>query len=237
MFGLPDCFSSLSLEFLSMTSKQTSVPISSPPPSLPPPPLFTMVTSIFPPSRAVMPGKDFTDGPAASPAFPTVVAAILHHIISTPTAIAAVDHSTPEPESITYNELGTRAIRLAKLLKNAGVRPGDRVPLVVRRGIDMIVGIVGVLCCGAQYIPLDGNVVATEALRTVVQQSQSAAILCLKSTQGRFTDLDVGGRALIAIDTVPLGTDVSLIGIISEALQLVTPDSGCYVIYTSGMAI
>ncbi|CAI4219783.1 unnamed protein product [Parascedosporium putredinis] len=98
----------------------------------------------------------------------------------------------------------------------------------------MIVGIVGVLCCGAQYIPLDGNVVATEALRTVVQQSQSAAILCLTSTKGRFTDLDVGGRALIAIDTVPLGTDVSLIGIISEALQLVTPDSGCYVIYTSG---
>ncbi|AFZ33306.1 non-ribosomal peptide synthetase (plasmid) [Gloeocapsa sp. PCC 7428] len=68
----------------------------------------------------------------------------------TPDAIAAVFES----EQITYRELNARANQLAHHLQAIGVR-GDRIGICVKRSINLLIGLLGILKAGATYIPLD----------------------------------------------------------------------------------
>ena len=56
---------------------------------------------------------------------------------------------------LTYGELNRRANRLARLLMNRGVKNGDNVGLIARRGFDMIAGMLAILKSGGAYIPID----------------------------------------------------------------------------------
>ena len=59
---------------------------------------------------------------------------------------------------LSYGELNKRANQLANWLRSSGIRPEDRVGILGRRGIGMLVTILGVLKAGAAYVPLDpGN--------------------------------------------------------------------------------
>lgn len=85
--------------------------------------------------------------------------------------------------SLSYGELDRHSERLADLLWQAGVRPGDRVGLFLERSIPMVVGILAVLKAGAVYVPQDiritpehhlGHVVAVCGLRVVLTLSRFA---------------------------------------------------------------
>ncbi|MDC9588815.1 amino acid adenylation domain-containing protein [Xenorhabdus sp. XENO-10] len=69
----------------------------------------------------------------------------------TPDATAVVF----EEQSLSYHDLNHRANQLAHSLIAFGVRPDDRVAIHVERGLDMIIGLFGILKAGAGYIPLD----------------------------------------------------------------------------------
>jgi len=186
-----------------------------------------------------IPGEHFTNGPNLVPRFPTVTAAILHYIRVIPNEVAAIDHAEAGRRQITYSELGRRSRCLAKSLQAAGVGPGDRVPLVVKRGIDMVVGIAAILRCGAQYVPLDGGVAPKGTLQRVIEQSAGKVVVCLRSTSHRVDNLDLGDSRVIIIDQ---GTsDISDIEDNGYAELLPgespTSESGCYIIYTSGMSL
>lgn len=56
---------------------------------------------------------------------------------------------------LSYHELARDAARLAHRLRGFGVRPGDRVGLLVDRSVDQVVAIVAVTLAGAAYVPLD----------------------------------------------------------------------------------
>src|SRR5262249_13263144 len=58
-------------------------------------------------------------------------------------------------EHVSYGELNARANRLAHRLIALGVRPDDRVALCLERGVDLVVGLLGILKAGAGYVPLD----------------------------------------------------------------------------------
>ncbi len=58
-------------------------------------------------------------------------------------------------EILTYRELRTRAGRVAHYLRGRGVKRGDTVGLFMPRGIDMFVGMLGILKAGAAYVPMD----------------------------------------------------------------------------------
>lgn len=189
-----------------------------------------------PAPSGVLPGLDFTNGPEIPPRFPTVTAAILHHVLAIPAELAVIDHSTPEPRTMTYEQLGSRAVHLARYLRSIGVAPGDRVPLVARRGVEMTVGIVAILSCGAQYVPLDGKVVPRDTLRRVVEQSGGKVAVCMEETVHRMAELGIDGCESVVVEKhiqdVPA---MEYRGYIEEdLLKLTTEESGCYVIYTSG---
>ena len=66
------------------------------------------------------------------------------------TAICEADGST-----ITYADLGALSDRLRDRLVALGVKPGDRVGIYLRKSIDTVASIFGVLKTGAAYVPVD----------------------------------------------------------------------------------
>src|SRR5690349_13361585 len=55
----------------------------------------------------------------------------------------------------TYQELEDSGARLARALRLAGCRKGDRVGLLLPKSIPAIVGMLGTLKAGCVYVPLD----------------------------------------------------------------------------------
>ncbi|KAH6983723.1 hypothetical protein EDB80DRAFT_875209 [Ilyonectria destructans] len=132
----------------------------------------------------------FSYGMLNTPRFSTVTAAFQHHVALRLYVIAARDLSTQPPSQITYGELASRNVRLARKLQGPGVVPGDCIPLVVKSGIDMLVGIMSVLNCRAQYVPLDGTVVSDATLRFVLEQTRGCTVLASLSTRHRLSQID-----------------------------------------------
>lgn len=58
-------------------------------------------------------------------------------------------------ERLTYAELGRAAHAVALRLLAAGLRPEDRVALLVERGPGMVVALLGILEAGGVYVPID----------------------------------------------------------------------------------
>ena len=58
-------------------------------------------------------------------------------------------------EELTYRALDARANRLANALAAQGVTRGDLVGLCAERGLDLVVGMVGIWKAGAAYLPID----------------------------------------------------------------------------------
>ncbi|MFL6129206.1 MAG: non-ribosomal peptide synthetase [Mycobacteriales bacterium] len=56
---------------------------------------------------------------------------------------------------LTYRELVDRVGRLARLLTDRGVAPGDRVALLLERSADFVLGWLGAIWAGAVAVPLD----------------------------------------------------------------------------------
>ncbi|PHM46098.1 Amino acid adenylation [Xenorhabdus mauleonii] len=79
-------------------------------------------------------------------------------------------------QSLSYQELNRRANQLAHRLIAFGVRPDDRVAICVERGLDMIIGLFGILKAGAGYIPLDPEYPSE---RLIYQLSDGKPVLLL----------------------------------------------------------
>src|SRR5262249_23010873 len=77
---------------------------------------------------------------------------------------------------LTYGELNGRANRLGHYLRTLGVKPETRVAIGVERGLEMVVGMVGVLKAGGAYVPLDLSY-PVERLRFIVRDSAPVALL------------------------------------------------------------
>ncbi|MFJ7156742.1 non-ribosomal peptide synthase/polyketide synthase [Streptomyces sp. NPDC101118] len=75
-------------------------------------------------------------------------------------------------EVLTYGELEERANRFAHHLAGLGVRRGQFVAVLLDRGPDMLVAVLGALKAGAAYLPLDPE---TPAERLAYQLADSAA--------------------------------------------------------------
>jgi amino acid adenylation domain-containing protein len=92
----------------------------------------------------------------------------------------AVEH---EDVTLTYEELNTRANRLAHRLIELGVVPDQPVGLCLTRSVDMVVCLLGILKAGGAYLPLDPDyppgrlayVVEYAGARVVVTDTEHSA--------------------------------------------------------------
>jgi amino acid adenylation domain-containing protein len=140
-----------------------------------------------------------------------------------PDAIAV----SSDAESISYRELSRRSNKLARLLRSLGVTAETRVAILLERGAEMIVSLLGVLKAGGAYAPLDANSPA-DRLTSLVEDAGADVVV----TQNSLSNLISGiGRKMIRID----GDRDAIESQSEEDMPNVAdPGSLVYVIYTSG---
>ncbi|PYC16936.1 non-ribosomal peptide synthetase [Pseudomonas mosselii] len=154
--------------------------------------------------------------------FQSVVAQIAEHARRTPEQIAIVSGQL----RVTYAELDVMAGRFAKrLMEEEHVRPADMVGVLMSRGLQAIVAMLGILKCGAAYVPLNVDQPAarlSSAIRkigrlVVCDDAAHAQLAPSLDDDIRFIRYSDAGTAVGAFEDVP-----------------VSAQSAAYVIFTSG---
>ncbi len=81
---------------------------------------------------------------------------LIHHFLER-SAESGPDHLAVEDDErgISYSSLHDRAGRIATVLADCGVRPGDRVGIFMTKSVEAVAAIYGTLRAGAAYVPLD----------------------------------------------------------------------------------
>jgi amino acid adenylation domain-containing protein len=144
----------------------------------------------------------------------------------TPEARAVVYEGT----SLSYGELNRRANRLAHYLRELGVGPDERVAVCVERGLEMMVGLLGVLKSGGAYVPLDPEY-PKERLRFMLEDSAPVALLTQANLRGLFADQEF---TVPVIDLEQTNHWENLSEVNPDRLAGLTARHAAYVIYTSG---
>jgi amino acid adenylation domain-containing protein/thioester reductase-like protein len=129
-----------------------------------------------------------------------------------------------EEQSLTYKELDKRSDELAKILITRGVKPGYLVGIFVKRSLDMLVGLLGVLKAGGAYLPLDPSF-PSERLAFMVEDSGASVILTQASLLDNVPEHQAQVICLDALKDLPSA---------KKKAKPASPDDLAYVIYTSG---
>ncbi|MEU9621675.1 long-chain fatty acid--CoA ligase [Streptomyces sp. NPDC048155] len=139
-----------------------------------------------------------------------------------PDRVAVVDADT----RLTYRELWARALRCAGALRASGVRPGDRVAVLLPNSADFLYAYYGALAAGAAVVPVHGLLVADE-VAYVLRHSGSVALI---SGGPLWPVAEEGARAagVRAVCGVPTDGDPL------PAPEPAAPDDIAVVLYTSG---
>lgn len=143
----------------------------------------------------------------------------------------AVEHLD---DSMTYEELNLHATRLAELLIDLGVKPGDCVPLFLERSISMVVGILAILKTGAAYVPQHVGVAPLKQLHHVVNDTGAKVILTVsKFLQDVPQTTSI--RRIAIDDFLRSSRRVKKSNVDQFSLAVdVGPDDRCLVLFTSG---
>lgn len=168
----------------------------------------------------------FGRGPSVPVPHSTVHGAFENVVDSHPSAIAA----TFGGKRITYGELDAAANRLATHLIDSGLRPKERVCIVVERSIEMLVGIFAVLKAGCQYVPVDGSICSERALHHTLRDTGSRFALCLPKFEEQVRRLSEQEVSVVA-----LGTGVEDFCSKERPGAPVSSSDGVYAIYISGI--
>jgi len=131
-----------------------------------------------------------------------------------------------EGEHLSYGELNRRANQLAHRLLGLGICPDDRVAICVERGLDMIIGLLGILKAGAGYVPIDPTY-PQERIHYTLRDSTPMAVLVQPSTREVVGELSV---PLIDLGSVTLQDE----SVANPQVPDLTSSHLAYVIYTSG---
>jgi amino acid adenylation domain-containing protein len=152
----------------------------------------------------------------------------------TPAALAAVG----EDGQLTYGELNEKSDRLARHLRRHGVGPESRVALLLKRGVEMVAALLGVLKAGAAYVPLDPTY-PHERLSFMLEDSGARVLLTHgdvgEALRGRGGAPGAQGLRVVDVSEVWTQTEGVSDELRAESFAAAArPENLAYVIYTSG---
>ncbi|MFD3702126.1 amino acid adenylation domain-containing protein [Nocardia sp. NPDC058658] len=136
----------------------------------------------------------------------------------TPDAVAVID---PRGD-VTFAELAGRATAVAEALHAAGCARGERIAIVMDKGVDQVSAVLGTLLVGAVYLPVD----------TVQPPLRRAGILGDAGVRVVLTQSWLPGQWPEGVE--PIDVDLLTAGSTPPTVIEDDPDAAAYVIYTSG---
>lgn len=164
---------------------------------------------------------DFNNTKVDYPKDKTIVDLFEEQVKKTPDNIAVVF----EDQKLTYKELNEKANQLARYLIENNVKIGDIVGVYQKKGINLLISIIGILKAGAVYMPMHTSY-PIDRLEYMLTNSNSTFVISSTNFINNI-NLDI---FKINIDTINVShyssENIKINGFFSDAL--------CYVIYTSG---
>lgn len=154
----------------------------------------------------------------------------IHHLVEaqavqTPDAIAVRFGN----EQLTYAALNHKANQLAGYLQSQGVQTEQLVGLCCDRGLEMMIGLLGILKAGATYVPID-PAYPPDRITWVLEDAQISLLLTqshlqseLPATSAKMVRLDADWDAIAAAHSGD-----------ANITNNATATNLAYVIYTSG---
>lgn len=142
--------------------------------------------------------------------------------VRTPEAPAVISSR----RTLSYSELAALAYGLGQRLRALGVRPNTLVAVVMDKGWEQIVGVLGTLAAGAAYLPIDASV-PEERLHFLLENGDVELVLTQswidekRRWPAHVRRLSIDCEDLISTSAGPLP-------------RLQSPDDVAYVLYTSG---
>src|SRR5215208_2047999 len=130
-------------------------------------------------------------------------------------------------QELSYGELNERANRVARYLRQLGVRAESRVGICVERSEWMVIGLLGILKAGGAYVPLDPQYPAAR-LNYMLADAQVQVLLTQASLAELFASAEV--------EIVSLNAEWERIAAQGGAnlASAVRAENLAYLIYTSG---
>ena len=172
-------------------------------------------------------------GEPGEPAPRPLSGALLHRL-----ALAHAEERPSAPAVIapgrvlSHGDLATSARRVGHWLREHGARPETLVAVVMEKGWEQVVGVLGVLSSGAAYLPIDPDVPA-ERLAYLLDNGGVRLVLTQSWIEGRLRRpkvLDGAGIQILAVDRAAF--DAALPA--PEMADVQTSLNLAYVIFTSG---
>ncbi len=143
-------------------------------------------------------------------------------------AVKAPSHYTPTPvdgESLSYETLARKVDQLADVLVKKGITNGDIIGIMVKRSLEMIVGMLGILKTGAVYLPIDSEY-PDSRINYILRDSKAKMLLTQSSLERSVKN---------EIETIHIDLDNSFYDVEpSQSKMISRADEIAYIIYTSG---
>ena len=135
-----------------------------------------------------------------------------------------------EAGDYTYHEFDLRANQMARYFAAQGIKAGDRVGILVDRGLEAYAALFGLLKVGATYVPLDSNHPADRVAFTLSDAAATRVV-----TQAGFANR-FAGSSLLTIELDMAGDDIRALddSPLADAGAALADDALCYILYTSG---
>ncbi len=140
--------------------------------------------------------------------------------------------------SVDYAQLADRAGRLSAALVDAGVGPGDRVGIHLRKSVESMVAVHAVLRAGAVYVPLD-RAAPTDYVAGLMRDC-GVAVAVSDASPGQLAELSTQTPLGVVVGPDAAGPGPRVVpwtavaGYEPAPAVEVATDDPAYVIYTSG---
>ena len=170
--------------------------------------------------------KDFNHNSREYPVTETINRLFEAQENKTPDAIAV----SYRGESFTYQELNREANKLARLLKQFKIQPGEFIAVVQTRDINFLISILAILKVGGVYLPIDSTYPAAR-IKHMLTDSQVQTVLTDEASKELLNELIVDCPEVKHLVCVKERSNVGN----SDNLNVERSGTDlAYIIYTSG---
>jgi amino acid adenylation domain-containing protein len=152
---------------------------------------------------------------------------LLHELFAEKVALRSQEPAViTHDRTLTYEELYRRSNQVGHRLRNLGVRPNQLVAVVMEKGWEQIVAVLGILASGSAYLPIDAAL-PKERLWYLLENGEVQFVLTQSCLDRSLEWPETVRRICLDTDELATESDKPL-----ETLQ--EPEDLAYVIYTSG---
>ena len=154
----------------------------------------------------------------------SLIALFQQQVKNTPSRVAVVFEET----QLTYEQLNDKGNRLAHYLKGKGVKEEELIPICISRSLEMIIGIIGILKCGATYVPVD-PAYPEERISHILKETKAKVIITNSGSQNRLPLLKNVTQIIIDKEWTLIEEQLFINLNLKASLSSLS-----YIIYTSG---